>query len=70
MITLAKLSIKRLKASLSVWLIVGVALSLIGFGVSKLLSPTITVVPGTSSEAATTTRQALHLVTAIGQTQP
>ncbi len=52
MISLAKLSIRRPKASLAVWLIVGVALSLIGFGVSKSLSTTITVVPGTESARA------------------
>ena len=52
MIALAKLSIRRPKASLAAWLIVGVALSLIGFGVSKSLSPTITVVPGTESARA------------------
>lgn len=52
MISLARLSIRHPKASLAVWLIVGVALSLIGFGVSKSLSPTITVVPGTESARA------------------
>ncbi|MGZ4179064.1 MAG: MMPL family transporter [Solirubrobacteraceae bacterium] len=52
MISLARLSIRRPKASLAVWLIVGVALSLIGFGVTKSLSPTITVVPGTQSSRA------------------
>lgn len=52
MISLARLSIRRPKASLAVWLIVGVALSLIGFGVTKSLSPTITVVPGTESARA------------------
>jgi RND superfamily putative drug exporter len=52
MISLARLSIRRPKASLAVWLIVGVALSLIGFGVTKSLSPTISVVPGTESARA------------------
>jgi len=52
MITLAKLSIRRPKSSLAVWLLVGVVLSLIGFGVSKTLSPSITVVPGTQSSRA------------------
>ena len=52
MISLARLSIRRPKASLAVWLIVGVGLSLIGFGVSKSLSTTITVVPGTQSARA------------------
>jgi len=52
MISLAKLSIRRPKAALAAWLIAGVALSLIGFGVSKTLSPSITVVPGTQSSRA------------------
>ncbi|HEY7629475.1 MAG TPA: MMPL family transporter [Thermoleophilaceae bacterium] len=52
MISLAKLSVRRPKASLAAWLIVGVALALIGFNVSKSLSPTITVVPGTQSARA------------------
>src|SRR5690242_9828120 len=52
MISLAKLSVRRPKASLTVWLVVGVALSLIGLGVSKSSSPTITVVPGTQSARA------------------
>ncbi|MGZ4187375.1 MAG: hypothetical protein ACXVFA_17660, partial [Solirubrobacteraceae bacterium] len=52
MISLARLSIRRPKASLAVWLIVGIALSLIGFGVTKSLSTTITVVPGTESARA------------------
>ncbi len=52
MITLAKLSIRRPKSSLAIWLIVGIALSVIGLGVSKSLSPTINVVPGTQSSRA------------------
>lgn len=52
MISLAKLSIRRPKASLAMWLIVGLALSLVGFGVTKALSPMITVVPGTESARA------------------
>ena len=52
MIRLAKLSIRRPKSALAAWLIVGAALSVIGFGVSKSLSPTITVVPGTESARA------------------
>ncbi|MGZ6586515.1 MAG: MMPL family transporter [Solirubrobacteraceae bacterium] len=52
MISLAKLSIRRPKAALAAWLIVGIALSLVGLGVSKSLSPTITVVPGTESARA------------------
>ncbi|HLY48426.1 MAG TPA: MMPL family transporter [Solirubrobacteraceae bacterium] len=49
MISLAKLSIRRPKSSLAVWLIIAIALSLVGVGVSKTLSPPITVVPGTQS---------------------
>jgi uncharacterized membrane protein YdfJ with MMPL/SSD domain len=52
MISLAKFSIRRPKAALAVWLIVGVGLSLIGLGVSNTLSPSITVVPGTESSRA------------------
>ncbi len=52
MISLAKLSIRRPKASLIAWLITGIVLSLIGLGVSKSLSPSITVVPGTQSSRA------------------
>ena len=52
MISLARLSIRHPKSSLALWLIAGIALSLIGFGVSKSLSPTITVVPGTQSARA------------------
>jgi putative drug exporter of the RND superfamily len=52
MISLARLSVRRPKASLAVWLIVAAALSLIGFGVTRSLSPTITVVPGTESARA------------------
>jgi putative drug exporter of the RND superfamily len=52
MISLAKLSIRRPKAALAAWLLVGIVLSLIGFGVSKSLSTTITTVPGTQSARA------------------
>ena len=52
MITLAKLSIRRPKAALAIWLLVAVVLSLIGLGVSKSLSPSVTVVPGTQSSRA------------------
>ena len=52
MIRLAKLSIRRPKSALAAWLIVGAALSVIGFGVSKSLSPSITVVKGTESARA------------------
>jgi putative drug exporter of the RND superfamily len=52
MISLAKFSIRRPKSALAIWLVVGVALSLVGLGVSKTLSPTVTVVPGTQSSRA------------------
>ena len=52
MISLGKLSIRRPWAALSAWLIVAAVLTLIGLGVSKTLSPTITVVPGTQSSRA------------------
>ena len=52
MISLAKLSIKRPKTALVAWLLAGVALTLIGFGVAKSLSPSVTVVPGTQSSRA------------------
>jgi RND superfamily putative drug exporter len=52
MISLARLSIRRPTAALAAWVIVGVALSLIGLGVSKTLSPSVTVVPGTESSRA------------------
>ncbi|HET7051221.1 MAG TPA: MMPL family transporter [Solirubrobacteraceae bacterium] len=52
MISLAKLSIRRPKAMLALWLAVAAVLTLIGLGVSSTLSPTITVVPGTESARA------------------
>ena len=52
MISLARFSIRRPKASLAAWLAIGVALSLIGFGVAGTLSPSVTVVPGTQSSRA------------------
>jgi len=52
MISLAKVSIRRPKASLVIWLAVAAVLTLIGLGVSKTLSPSITVVPGTQSARA------------------
>ena len=52
MISLGKLSIRRPWVALSAWLIVAAVLTLIGLGVSKTLSPTITVVPGTQSSRA------------------
>src|SRR5581483_3846783 len=45
-------SIRRPKAALITWLIVGIALSAIGLGVSHSLSPSVTVVPGTESAKA------------------
>jgi RND superfamily putative drug exporter len=52
MISLARFSIRRPKASLVAWLVVGVALSVIGLGVARTLSPSVTVVPGTQSSRA------------------
>ncbi len=52
MLSLAKLSIRRPKIALAVWLVVGVVLGLIGLGVSHSLSPSVTVVPGTQSSRA------------------
>jgi putative drug exporter of the RND superfamily len=52
MLSLAKLSIRRPKAALAIWLIVGIALSLVGLGVSNTLSPSVSVVPGTQSSRA------------------
>lgn len=52
MIALAKLSIRRPKAAVLAWLVVGLALSIIGLGVSNSLSPSVTVVPGTQSARA------------------
>jgi RND superfamily putative drug exporter len=52
MITLARLSIRRPKTAIAAWLVVAVALTLIGLGVSNTLSPSITVVPGTQSSSA------------------
>lgn len=52
MISLARSSIRRPKASLAAWLLIAVVLSVIGFGVAGTLSPSITVVPGTQSSRA------------------
>jgi RND superfamily putative drug exporter len=52
MISLAKLSIHRPKTALVGWLVVAAVLSLIGLGLSRTLSPPITVVPGTQSSRA------------------
>src|ERR1019366_4907593 len=52
MIGLARLSIRRPRAALAVWSLAAIVLTLIGFGVSSTLSPSITVVPGTQSSRA------------------
>ena len=52
MISLARFSIRRPKAALAAWLVVAVALSVVGFGVAGSLSPSITVVSGTQSSRA------------------
>jgi putative drug exporter of the RND superfamily len=52
MIRLARLSIAKPRASLLAWGAVAIVLALIGLGVSKSLSPTIVVVPGTESSRA------------------
>jgi X-X-X-Leu-X-X-Gly heptad repeat protein len=52
MISLAKLSIRRPKTALCGWLLVAIALITIGFGVSRTMSPSITVVKGTESARA------------------
>jgi putative drug exporter of the RND superfamily len=52
MVSLARFSIRRPKLALAVWLVVGVALTLIGLGVSSSMSPSVTVVPGTQSSRA------------------
>lgn len=52
MVSLARFSIRRPKLALAGWLVVGVALTLIGLGVSSSMSPSVTVVPGTQSSRA------------------
>ncbi len=52
MLSLAQFSIRRPKVALAVWLVVALVLSVIGFGVDRALSPSITVVPGTQSSRA------------------
>jgi len=52
MIGLARLSIRKPRAALLAWGAVAIVLALIGLGVSKSLSPTIVVVPGTESSRA------------------
>jgi RND superfamily putative drug exporter len=51
-IRLARLSVRHPVPSLAVLCAIGLALSLIGLGVSRSLSPTITVVPGTEASRA------------------
>ena len=51
-IKLAKFSIKRPRAALSVWAALAAVLAVIGFGVASTLSPPISVVPGTQSSRA------------------
>lgn len=52
MIGLARLSIAKPRVALLAWGAVAIVLALIGLGVSKSLSPTIVVVPGTESSRA------------------
>jgi RND superfamily putative drug exporter len=52
MISLAKLSIRRPKAAIVIWLTTALVLTLIGLGVSSSLSPSVTVVAGTQSSRA------------------
>jgi RND superfamily putative drug exporter len=52
MVSLGRFSIRRPKLALAGWLAVGVALTLIGLGVSSSMSPSVTVVPGTQSARA------------------
>jgi putative drug exporter of the RND superfamily len=52
-LSLARFSIRRPRFALATWLAASAVLTLIGFGVSNTLSPSITVVPGTQSSRAT-----------------
>ena len=52
MTSLAQLSSRRPKSTLAAWVVAAVALSLIGFGVAKTLSPSVNVVSGTESARA------------------
>lgn len=52
MIRLATIAIRRPKLALAIAGVVAVTLSLIGFGVNRSLSPSITTVPGTQSATA------------------
>ena len=56
MLHLASLSIRHPRAALAVWGAVAVVLVLVGLGVSRSLSPSIAVVPG--SEASRHRRSA------------
>lgn len=49
---MAGLSIRKPKVSLAVWGAIAIVLALIGLGVSKSLSPTVVVVPGSESSRA------------------
>jgi putative drug exporter of the RND superfamily len=51
-VSLARFSIRRPKIALAGWLVVAVVLSVIGLGVSKYVSPSVSVVPGTQSYRA------------------
>lgn len=52
MLKLAQVSIRHPRAALAAWVAVAVALTLIGMGVSRSLSPSITTVAGTESSRA------------------
>ena len=52
MISLAKFSIRRPRTALAIWLVVAAVLSLIGLGVTRSISPSITAVHGTESYRA------------------
>jgi putative drug exporter of the RND superfamily len=52
MVRLARISIRRPKGTIAIWVVVAIVLSLIGLGVDKQLAPTNTVVAGTESSRA------------------
>lgn len=54
MLTLANLSIRRPRTALAVWAIVAIVLAVLGLGVSRSLSPSIVVVPGSEASRAQT----------------
>ena len=54
MLHLARLAIRKPKATLFAWVIFAVVLSAIGLGVKSSLSPSVVVVPGTESSRAQT----------------